>query len=354
MLSLAIQPDDQRLMSGKQQSFSNRWIELARQHGHEVKLVDVYSGTLREQLEDCDGFLWWFAHLPAIRRVGMRVAMSIQHGLGIPTFPNWQTIWHFDDKLAQKYLLDAAGVPMPETHAFYDMDAALAYCRRAAYPVVVKLTGGICSENVRKVLSVEEAEYWVTRMFTSGLTTLQGWPRPSTLRQARKRFGLMRQAALGRTEITSTHRTELQQGYILFQEFVPGNTHDTRITVIGDRAFAFRRFNREGDFRASGSGRIDWDPEPIEWRKIALAFEVAQKLGTQSLAVDILVRPGGSLVMNEISYYYEGWAVGACPGHWRPDGTWQEGSVAPEHAIFEDFVSLVQRKRTSAALESRI
>lgn len=31
---------------------------------------------------------------------------------------------------------------------------------------------------------------------------------------------------------------ELQSGYVLFQEFLPGNSYDTRVTVIGDRAFA--------------------------------------------------------------------------------------------------------------------
>jgi glutathione synthase/RimK-type ligase-like ATP-grasp enzyme len=281
----------------------------------------------------------------------MRVALSIHHGLGIPVFPNWQTVWHFDDKLSQKYLLDAAGVPSPDTRIFYEMNDALAYCKSVRYPVVVKLTGGICSENVRKVETIEEAEHWVTRMFSTGLTTFEGWPRPSLLGQSRKRLGLTRQAALGRSTVVIGNRSELQHGYILLQEFVPGNSYDTRITVIGDRAFAFRRFNRDGDFRASGSGKIDWDPQRIEWRKVALAFEVARKLGTQSLAVDIFEARDGSLLMNEISYYYEGWAVAACPGHWRPHGAWQEGSVAPEDAIFEDFITLVQsRQRQVTAL----
>ena len=58
-------------------------------------------------------------------------------------------------------------------------------------------------------------------------------------------------------------RFELQRDYLLVQEFLPGNGFDTRITVIGNRAFGFRRFNRPDDFRASGSGRIDWNPAAI-------------------------------------------------------------------------------------------
>lgn len=33
-------------------------------------------------------------------------------------------------------------------------------------------------------------------------------------------------------------------------------TRDTRVTVIGHCAFGYRRYNRPGDFRASGSGRL--------------------------------------------------------------------------------------------------
>lgn len=50
-----------------------------------------------------------------------------------------------------------------------------------------------------------------------------------------------------------------EKKYILFQEYLPDNEFDTRVTVIGNRAFAFRRFNRKKDFKASGSGEIDYD-----------------------------------------------------------------------------------------------
>ena len=36
---------------------------------------------------------------------------ALEHGMGIPVFPTWKTIWHFDDKIGQYYLLRAAGIP---------------------------------------------------------------------------------------------------------------------------------------------------------------------------------------------------------------------------------------------------
>ena len=56
-------------------------------------------------------------------------------------------------------------------------------------------------------------------------------------------------------------------------------TYDTRVTVIGGRAFAFRRFNRDDDFRSSGSGKIDYNMEEIDKRMIKLALKVSKKDG---------------------------------------------------------------------------
>lgn len=51
----------------------------------------------------------------------------------------------------------------------------------------------------------------------------------------------------------------LTKKYVYFQDFIPGNDFDTRVTIIGDRAFGFTRNVRPGDFRASGSGNVGYD-----------------------------------------------------------------------------------------------
>jgi glutathione synthase/RimK-type ligase-like ATP-grasp enzyme len=337
MLTLAIQPDHQLLMSGRKQSFSSHWAERARASGLAVREANVYGGGLREQLAGCDGFMWWFAHLPEVRHAGSRSLQAIEHGLGIRTFPSSRTIWHFDDKVAQAYLLDAAGIPTPKTWVFWERSAARQFVADAAFPLVLKLAGGIGSEHVRRVTSRQEAEFWIERLFDSGVTSLNGWPRPNRAARAWARVQRAGDALTGRPLLPTSRRADLQRGYVLLQEFLAGNAFDTRITVIGRRAFGFRRFNRPDDFRASGSGQIDWDPNGIDLDAVALAFRVARALGTQSLAVDVLRRRDDSLVVNEISYYYEGWAVHECPGQWTPELEWRDGHVAPEDAIFDDF-----------------
>jgi hypothetical protein len=133
--------------------------------------------------------------------------------------------------------------------------------------------------------------------------------------------------------------------YALFQDWLPGNDFDTRITVIGNRAFGFRRFNRPGDFRASGSGNIDWNPDDVDPQFIRLAFKLSRQLGTQSCAMDGLYR-GSEAVVCEISYTYSSSAVYQCPGHWRladsgdesGDLQWCDGRTRPETAQIQDYL----------------
>ncbi len=163
-------------------------------------------------------------------------------------------------------------------------------------------------------------------MFGPGTTSVaQAETSRSSQRSALGRMRDAGRALFGRPVIQKYEKAELQQGYFFVQEFLPGNEFDTRVTIIGNRAFAFRRYNRQNDFRASGSGKLNWDPAAIDLETVRLAFHVAQKLGTQSLAVDAL-RRGDERLIVEISYTYASWAVRDCPGHWVLDGDSLRGS----------------------------
>lgn len=233
---------------------------------------------------------------------------------------------------------------MPRTWVFWRLEDARNFCRSARFPLVLKLAGGITSENVGLLRNRDDAEYWIKRLFGSGVTSLD---RPS-LRRPRALVGRALTAA---EAVTGGHRRrsrrgDVQRGYFLVQEFLEGNDHDTRAVVIGNRAYAFRRFNRPADFRASGSGLRDPDPTKIDLDLVRIAFAVARSLGTQSIAIDGIYR-GTERVLTEISYYYEGWILNEeCPGHWVLHGTpehgsleWVEGHFPPEDGILSDFLA---------------
>jgi glutathione synthase/RimK-type ligase-like ATP-grasp enzyme len=340
MYKIAIQRDRLQQKNGKLQSFSDYWLKLAAETGIEVRVVNVFAPDFIDQLADCDGFMWRFGFRSRERLLAKRLLPAVEHGLGIQVFPSWKTAWHFEDKVAQHYLLQAAGIPTPRTWSFWKQEPALEFCREASYPLVMKLAHGFQSMNVRLLQNADEATYWVHQMFGPGVTSLKG----SHLVRMARRLRTAVPPTLGKTLGRSTQPDEVHHGYILLQEFLAGNDFDTRVTVIGNRAFAFRRFNRPNDFRASGSGLIDWDPAQIDLGMVRLAFRVARQLGTQSVAIDGL-RRGEERLINEISYTYVSWLVRDCPGHWVLSGDpasgrldWVEGHMTPEEAIFKDFV----------------
>jgi hypothetical protein len=312
--------------------------------------VDVHRPDILEQVAGCNGFMWRWAHFCGMGRIARRLLPVLERNLGMVVYPDQATCWHYDDKVAQAYLLPAAGVPVPRTWVWFDRAGALEWVRSATYPLVLKLAGGAGADNVLLVRDADEASVWIGRLFGRFVLSLD----PRQFDPVRMRGRLRRAARIichGVPETVSASGYDPQSGYVLFQQFLPDNTHDTRITVIGDRAFGFVRHNRIDDFRASGSGNIDWDPACVNPAFVRLAFDTARQLGTQSCAIDGLW-DGARAVVGEVSYTYASWAVQACPGHWKLRGApmtgdleWVDGHMWPEEAQVEDFLVRLRRAR---------
>lgn len=347
---IAIHPDDYtNPKTGKRDASSPRWADLLEKAGHKVKWVNVYRADILEQLKGCDGFMWRWAHFGGMGQIARRLLPVIENELGLEVYPDQTTCWHYDDKIAQYYLLTAAGIPMPKTWVWFDEVAASDWARKADYPLVIKLYAGAASTNVRLVNSADDAAAWIERLFGQGAYSLLasvsrapwGWKR--RIRAAAKSL------LLGQPLNEERSQWELHKNYVLFQEFIPDNEFDTRVNVIGRRAFAFRRFNRPNDFKASGSGIIDVDPKKVNLETVRFAFHVAQKLGPQMVAMDILQHHEDRLV-TEISYTGCSWGPHMCPGHWEIEGqelVWKDGHMWPEEAQVEDFLARLEKRQQS-------
>jgi glutathione synthase/RimK-type ligase-like ATP-grasp enzyme len=349
-MRIAICQDRVTLCVAKEQSFSQRWLARTRELGHEGVSISLDQPDLIERIRECDGFLWRFTHDPATRKRAMRLLPAIEHGTGMPVFPDWRTMWHYDDKIAQHQLLTTAGLPTPRTWVFWDPEEARAFCREAAYPLVLKLSIGASSQNVRLLRSPEDAIYWIRRLFSSGAYSLEPTYEYRPRAMLSRARGALNYWFKGLTPDPGLW-FDLQKNYVLLQEFLPDNPFDTRVTVVGNRAFGYRRFNRPNDFRSSGSGNFNTNPDEVDLETVRLAFRVARELGTQSVAIDGL-RRAQDRVVGEISYTYVSWMVHSCPGHWAlcgdPDSgrlEWVGGQMWPQDAILEDFISTAQSCR---------
>jgi glutathione synthase/RimK-type ligase-like ATP-grasp enzyme len=332
-------------------SYSERWIECCEQHGIPYKRVDCRRPDVLAQLEGLDGLLWhWRNAIPADISAGPRVIPAVER-MGIAVFPSTATCGSYDDKIAQKYLLEAIAAPLAETWIFFDPDSALRWVEQTSFPKVFKLSRGAGSQNVRLVKTAAEARRLIGTAFRRGFDAVPGYLQD--VQNKARRHVLSRDLFATFQRLPSTwsriRAARLAQprekGYVYFQEFLPGNEYDTRVTVIGERAFAYTRDVRPGDFRASGSGRIKWEPERIDQRCLRIAHDVSRRLGAQSLAFDFIFDPAGEPRIVEISYCYVPGLVQTCPGYWDRELNWHPGQIWPQDAILADFLAEIRRRR---------
>jgi hypothetical protein len=311
-----------------------------------------------QQVEGLKAFAWQWGHADASALLMARQVTFALEAKGLAVFPNAATCWHYDDKVGQKYLLEAIGAPLVPSYVFFDRESALRWIEHTSFPKVFKLRKGSASNNVRLVRSAREGRSLVARAFREGFNPVASyfsdWRAKLALHRQKgempeQRAGPLKQTALVVGILSRLPRSILgtaqvnrmlqkEKGYVYFQDFIPDNQFDTRVTVIGHRAFGSIRFVRKGDFRASGSGHDDCNPERVDLGCVRTAFAVTGKIGAQALSFDFVFGPGRQPLIVEISYVCPPYAISNCPGHWDETLNWHEGHMFSQDAILEDLL----------------
>ncbi|MDD2637214.1 MAG: hypothetical protein PHW82_17125 [Bacteroidales bacterium] len=265
--------------------------------------------------------------------------------LKIPCFPNWETSWHYDDKIAETFLLQSKGYPLAQSWVFWDKSEAHKWAAQACYPLVFKLKNGASSINVVKVSDYKHASKLINLMFGKGIVNnrVPGSDQYSIFKKdlktyikAQSQYCLAKYGFIYRTR----YNLNREQGYVLFQEFIPNNNYDTRVTIIGDAAFAFIRKNRPNDFRSSGSGNIDYALKKINLETLKIARQISQLMKFQAMTYDFLLKEDGSPVITEVGCQFNDLAIYRCPGYWDSEMNWHEGHFWPQYIQLRDLLKL--------------
>ena len=330
--------------------YSDRWLETCRQTRIPFKLVDCLASDIVQQCAGLSAVLWHWTLVDVREPLVARQILAALQLTGLHVFPSVATCWHYDDKVGQKFLLESIGAPLIPTWVFTDPAQAERWIASASWPKVFKLRCGAGSDNVRLVRSAAEAHALCRRAFGPGFPATPGYLHDASnrLRQTagwRDFAGKLRRVPQSIANTLRFRRfAPRQHGYVLFQEFLPGNDFDTRVTIIGRRAFGARRFNRPNDFRASGSGQASFDPDQVDRRCVQIAFDVAHRLNSQSLACDFLVDTNREPRVCEISYCSVSSPVYDCTGYWDRDMNWFPGHFWPQDCILEDVLAAVANR----------
>lgn len=316
---------------GGKGGFSERWVKYCQKKNIPYKIVNAYSNDIIEQVKDCTAFMWHHSHTNYKDTLfAKQLLFSLQQS-GMKVFPDFNTGWHFDDKVGQKYLLEVIGAPFIPTYVFYTKHEALNWISQTDFPKVFKLRGGAGSSNVKLANTKREAKKLVVRAFGKGFSQYNAI---SNIKERWRKYrlgltnindvlkGIIR--VIYPTRFAKLHGKE--KGYVYFQDFIPDNKFDIRVVVIGDKAFSLKRMCRKNDFRASGGGEIIYDKSHIDERCVKIAFEANDKLHTQSIAYDFVFDKNNQPLIVEISYGYAAAAYDKCEGYWTRDMLWHEGS----------------------------
>lgn len=328
--------------------FGKFWIKYCQENNIPFKLVNCYDNEIIKELSDCDALMWHHNHAnPKDLLFAKELLFSLETS-GKVVFPDIKTTWHFNDKLGQKYLLEAMDLPLVPTYVFFSKKEALEWIADTVFPLVFKLRNGAGSRNVRLIKNKTEAKRLIHQAFGRGIRPYNsiGAIRDSLRRY---RMGKVDYKEVIKSFLHIVYPIQLERsmghekGYVYFQKFIPDCKYDIRIQLVGERIWAMLRPIRKNDFRASGSGEIVTGPEKIPIEALKLSLQVVRSLGLQCAAIDILPARDGFYI-TEISY-----AFGIGPedmevGYWDSNLNWHPGEMNPFGWMVEDLISRFNAK----------
>jgi glutathione synthase/RimK-type ligase-like ATP-grasp enzyme len=286
------------------------WIKYCKENQISYEIVDCFQLDIINRLKGFDCLLWHFSNYSYSDMLFARSILYSAKQMGLKVFPDFNEAWHFDDKIAETYVLQAINAPIPQSYVFHLYDDVKQWVKSYDnFPIVAKLKSGSGAHNVKLLYSKQDVLQYAKRMFGNGYN-----PSPSIFNKAKSNYNsskgnkdLMMARIRRIPEFYRTWKNARQfpneKGYCFFQEFVPNDGYDLKIVVVGDKLGFIGRRVRKNDFRASGGGDIYHDNSLVTKDIIDSAFSISDKLDFQCIGFDYVfdnVEKKGKIV--EMSY----------------------------------------------------
>lgn len=337
-----VQDKDRKIHST---NWSIKWIEICKENGIPYEVVDGYEPSLVLSCEKYSAVLWHFGNYSPRDMMEARNILYAISRKGVPTFPDYNTAYHFDDKIAEMYLLQAVGASIPDSVAFFNKDDCIEYLKSAEYPIIAKLKAGSGANNVKKLDSYHEAVRYANRMFGKGYN-----PAPSLVY---KSFSKIQSTHDWKTFVSRFKRIPeflrtrrggkllpRERGYCYFQQFIPNDGFDIKVVICNEKLSFICRNVRQHDFRASGGGTLYYDRSVITKDLIDIAFQASDAIGCQCMGYDFVIdsRIGKPMII-EMSYGFDSDAVKDAGCYWTRDGVYHNGSLDVPADILEEVLA---------------
>ncbi|MDG6224286.1 MAG: hypothetical protein QCI82_02105 [Candidatus Thermoplasmatota archaeon] len=234
------------------------------------EIYNIHTSDWLKESNRFDMIIWRVNSDPISMDEAREKIFALEVYKGKDCFPSLNEIWSNEDKVKASYLLSMKEIPTPETFISYDLEEIKEYLKKCNYPIVTKIRTGSGSKGVELLRSRKEALSFVDEVFNGGRNTY--WP----------------------------HQKQI--GYVYFQEFIKDSLYDLRVIVLKDKFFGYRRYPKEGDFRASGAGNMVHGPIPEE--ALRIAERTRDALDKRIIAVDLIKDRKRGFLVNEVSCFF--------------------------------------------------
>lgn len=324
----------------KEDLFTYTWKNYCEKNKISYLLIKKINYDIFSSFKNLDVILWhWNLADFENYDIARQLLTSLDQYTNLRIFPNFNTVWHYDDKLIQSILLEIKKIPQPNFWFFFNKNDALKWIKNVKYPIIFKLRKGAGSNNVKFISNMKQAKKVINKMFNKGIKPVSlGIKDKIKKKDFTKiiKFGLKKGLSL----YFKVNKISRERGYVYFQEFIPDCKMDYRVTVINHKAYVYNRFMRKNDFRASGSGKFTIDHKKIDTQCIKIAFKTSKILKLQSCAFDFLKSENGFKII-EISYDFiptVGTFNGKWHGYWDENLNYFEKEVDPVELMIESAI----------------
>ena len=319
---------NEKLHSG---SWTTDWEQFVLDNNIEYEFVDCFQSDIMEQLRNFDCLLWHFDQYNFTDMLAARSILYSAKSMGLSVFPDFNETWHFDDKVAEMYALQAINAPIPKSFVFYDLSSFDNWLKsKPTLPIVGKLRTGSGSHNVNLLKSEYQLKKYAKRMLSKGYNPAPNlvYKTSSNIRSShdweafKKKFKRIPEFL---RVLSGAKKFSKEHGYVYLQEFIPNEGYDMKVVVVGDKLSGFVRPVRSNDFRASGGGECFFDKKYFTEPIIKSAFQAADVLNTQCIGFDYVVdKNTGEGLIVEMSYGFSNPYVMSSNGYFDRNCNWHD------------------------------
>lgn len=320
------------------------WTQWLDEHNIPWEYIDCYDTDIISKLPNYSGLIWHYENYSNADLMEAQNILDIAASMGLKVYPDHNTAWHFDDKIAEMYALQAVCAPIPKSWVFYELETCLQWLENECeYPIIAKLRRGSGSNNVKLLKNYAEAKKYAKRMFGEGISPAQSL--------VYKTFSKVQSTRDWKTFVDRFKKIPdflwsrrfgkglpNEKGYCYFQKYIPNKGFDIKVAVVNGKCSFLTRHTRKADFRASGSGDFFYDKELLTKDIVHSALETAEKLGVQCIGFDFVVnKETNKGYIIEMCHGFDVDAVYECGGYWDRNLEWHDEPINVKFEIMEQL-----------------